>query len=119
MYLAEQVAWQRLVLALPPKGLAATVRAVEVTESLVRQALADPALILKPLDQCPVDLKLSQVWVDDSEWHTIAAGLHEHGLVRGLALSEVATVHGRPVLNGMFGLKQAGAVGPIPLSGSL
>ena len=103
---AEALELDRVMASLPPEGFGGGVNILDLCDDDVRSALEDPASCLLPEEQLPLDWPRPKVQVKDGEWEVLAKALVERGILR--PASEVLTIDGRRVTNGLFAVEKAG-----------
>eukprot|EP00959_Pyramimonas_sp_CCMP1952_P185141 3871359-Pyramimonas_sp.AAC.1 len=111
---AETLSVEQVLPALPPKGIAASVEAVDLCEGNVREALLDADAMLLPKGVRPARVPRAKIWAPLQTWYDLVAVLWDRGLVEPIALEDVLHVDGRPVLCGAFGVRK-GTERTIPL----
>ena len=103
---AEALELDRVMASLPPEGFGGAVNILDLCDDDVRSALEDPASCLLPEEQLPLDWPRPKVQVKDGEWEVLARALVERGILR--PTSEVLTIDGRRVTNGLFAVEKTG-----------
>ncbi|CAK0901893.1 unnamed protein product [Prorocentrum cordatum] len=98
---------------LPAKGVAASVRAIDIADARVGSWLADPGLALLPRAEWPEEVPRASIQVKSKqEWHDIGAKLVELGLAAPIAEERIFKVGNRKVLAGAFGVQKSGTPTP-------
>jgi len=116
---AEMMTLEQIVAALPPKGVAASVEAADVATGFVRECLLDPELVLHPPAAEDGPLPSASIWADEVEWLAIVKELLALGIFVPVRLKEAYHHHGRPVLNGAFGVPKPKAKEILGSAGNL
>ncbi|CAK0806547.1 unnamed protein product [Prorocentrum cordatum] len=98
---------------LPPRGVAASVRALDIADERVAGWLADPTLALLPKAEWPEEVPRAAIQASSkAEWHRIGAKLVELGLAVPIADDPIFKVGNRKVLAGSFGVAKGGTPTP-------
>ncbi|CAK0792531.1 unnamed protein product, partial [Prorocentrum cordatum] len=98
---------------LPPRGVAASVRALDIADERVAGWLADPTLALLPSAEWPEEAPRAAIQASSqAEWHGIGAKLVELGLAVPIADDRIFKVGNRKVLAGAFGVAKGGTPTP-------
>eukprot|EP00971_Amphidinium_carterae_P021440 422923-Amphidinium_carterae.1 len=111
VYTAERFSWSNLESALPPAGLAGRVELLPLCSPSIQELLLYPERSLKPLSEVQLPLPTPGVWCADQDWNQVAVNLINHGILETIPFSSIATVGGKPVLNGLFGVRKSGIDG--------
>ncbi|CAK0874843.1 unnamed protein product, partial [Prorocentrum cordatum] len=98
---------------LPPRGVAASVRALDIADERVAGWLADPTLALLPKAEWPEEVPRAATQASSkAKWHRIGAKLVELGLAVPIADDRIFKVGNRKVLAGAFGVAKTGTPTP-------
>ncbi|CAK0910046.1 unnamed protein product, partial [Prorocentrum cordatum] len=98
---------------LPARGVAASVKAVDIADAQVGAWLADPTLALLPRDEWPAEVPRAAIQVTSKqEWYSIGTKLVELGLAAPIADDRIFKVGNRKVLAGAFGVAKGGTPSP-------
>ncbi|CAK0904182.1 unnamed protein product, partial [Prorocentrum cordatum] len=98
---------------LPARGVAASVKAVDIADAQVGAWLADPTLALLPRDEWPAEVPRAAIQVTSKqEWYRIGTKLVELGLAAPIADDRIFKVGSRKVLAGAFGVAKGGTPSP-------
>ncbi|CAK0893464.1 unnamed protein product, partial [Prorocentrum cordatum] len=98
---------------LPPRGVAASVRALDIADERVAGWLADPTLALLPKAEWPEEVPRAAIQASSkAEWHRIGAKLVELGHAVPIADDRIFKVGNRKVLAGAFGVAKGGTPTP-------
>ena len=113
---AQRMTAAQVVPTLPDVGLAAAVPALDVATGAVRHFLERPDECILPEARWPASPRRATTWAPEEEYYDIVTALLERGIVRPIQKDKVFAPHGRPVLNGTFGVVKAGD-DPVELPG--
>ena len=98
---------------LPARGIAASVRALDLADERVAGWLSDPTLVLLPKAEWPEEVPRAAIQTSTKpEWYRIAAKLVELGLAVPIADERIFKVGNRKVLAGAFGVAKSGTPTP-------
>ena len=98
---------------LPPEGLAASVRAVDLAAPAMQDWLLHPERAILPENEWPEKVPYARVHVgSQDDWDEVGAELVRLGICATARLSDAFSVRGQPVLNGAFAREKKGKPGP-------
>eukprot|EP00438_Fugacium_kawagutii_P029614 Skav202657 [mRNA] locus=scaffold1791:57070:68236:+ [translate_table: standard] len=103
---------EELLPGLPAPGVAGTLDAWEMSSNQVRAWLEDPRKTLKPSDAWPQKIPSARINCSRDERYRVCEQLLKLGILAPIELSEVFSVDGKPVLNGVFSVLKKGAAMP-------
>ena len=103
---AEELELDRVLPSLPPEGFGGAVDILDVCEGPVRQALMDPGSCVLTEKELPQVIPRPKVRVKRGDWESLAKSLYERGIL--VPTSEIISLRGEPVKNGLFGVEKAG-----------
>ena len=103
---------EQILPGLPPVGQSARVELASLCDGEARRCLENPAVILKVLKDYSDALPKARVLRTDAEWVKIGRCLLEKGPARVLSKTELHYMHGKPLLNGAFGVTKPGKFTP-------
>ena len=103
---AEDLTLEQIAPALPPKGLAGSVDALDLCTPAIKEQLLDPSLSVVPVEQWPERFPKSRVRVKAGEWVEIAKHLIDLDICIALEEGELVYHNGRPLTNGAFGVSK-------------
>ena len=66
--------------ALPPEGIAGSVKAASFARGYILDALMNQLLVVRPKETWPAKLEEATIWASDAEWRRIVL----HGLEIGI-----------------------------------
>ena len=101
-----------LLPGLPEKGVAGTVKAVEVVSPEVAEWLLRPYESLLPKSKWPEKIPKARMNCSKVEWENIVRLLWERGMIKAIPKEEIFHVDGQPVLNGAFAVEKKGCPSP-------
>ena len=79
---------------MPPEGLSASVKALDLATGRAREILVDPELIMKPLDEWPEETAQATIMADEEEALAIAVDMWRRkssGWLKSMRESTAAT----------------------------
>ena len=109
---AQQFTWRNIQPAIPRE--IGVVELKDICEQGCKHYIEHFPSFLKPSHEWGHTRK-AKVMVADRDWTEVATGLLEAGIFGVIPESEVFKVHGRPLLNGLFGVEKHEEVDGIPV----
>ena len=103
---AEELKYDRVLPSLPPEGFGGVVDILSLCEDPVHQLLQDPKACVLPEEELPQVIPRPRVRVKSGDWTKLARSLYERGIL--VPTSEIISLRGEPVKNGLFGVEKAG-----------
>ena len=100
----EPLSVAQIVQGLPPVGAGGRVDALTVASGSVRNWLEDPSLAIKPESDWPEETPRAKVHIKPGEEAQVFHLLWKCGIVKAIDERDVFHAHGKPVLQGMFGV---------------